>query len=106
MHTLQDNMKAFKTKLDWNYLQQRSLCAKFAKSRFTVGKSGSLIWKSVSKRIHHLKYRSYHSLGDGNFPIDGYCWLYDIPCKSDLKGISIKTVLERPKIRYKFLNGP
>lgn len=30
---------------------------------------------------------------------------FDIPSKSDLKGLSIKTVLDRSSIRYNFLNG-
>lgn len=102
---LKDHMKAFQGKLAWYDLQQQSLWAKFAKTRFTLEKSGSLIWRVVSKQILILRNRTYWEVGDGNTPIDKYCWHFGIPCNSSLKGITIKEVLDHPRRRCTFLDG-
>lgn len=105
IRSLKDNIKTFQGKLAWNFLKHESLWAKFANSRFIVGKYGSTIWNSVSRRVLMLQNQSYWELGDGNTEVNKYCWHFGIPCRSDIKGLPIRTVLERNSIRNSFLDG-
>lgn len=98
-------MNALHGKFAWNYLKQRSLWTRFAKTRFTVGKLGSPIWNSISRHITRLRYRSCWEVGYGSNHIEKYLWHFDIPCRSYLAGYSIKDVLAHHRRRLIFMDG-
>lgn len=44
-------MLAYKGKLAWEFLNQESLWAKYAKSRFQIWKDGSPLWNSLNHLV-------------------------------------------------------
>lgn len=98
-------MIALRGKLAWGFLCNESLWAKHARSRYSIGRRGSFLWKSISPFISSIASDCQWRLGNGNTQVKIFCQNIAMPFPKKLKSIAIKDVLSNPVYRRAFMHN-
>ncbi|KAL9668191.1 hypothetical protein QQ045_002566 [Rhodiola kirilowii] len=92
-------MQALHAKPAWSFLEQKTLWARFAKSRFRIGEKGSGIWNSFNHLVSSLQECSTWTIGRGDTLAEFFCWRLGSEPPSHLKSIPMKSILTNGSLR-------
>lgn len=90
-------------KLAWNFIQQKSLWAKFAKLRFSTNERGSAIWNEFHHLIDVIRENSSWIIGNGSITVDDFGWTNGINFSSEWSNLNVRNIIENNQLKGDFL---
>lgn len=89
-------MQTFHAKRAWDFVISDSLWARFARSRFREGQSGSPLWNAISPFITNVKSLGTWKLGNGNTACGDIGLFYGISVPSYIRYSSVRSIMNNP----------
>lgn len=86
-------MTSLRGKMAWSYLQQSSLWATHARSRYRITGPRSYLWKTISPFISNLALECHWRIGNGKTLLSWFGQCIGIPIPSSLGTKTVKEVL-------------
>ncbi|KAL9659167.1 hypothetical protein QQ045_024031 [Rhodiola kirilowii] len=103
LRLLSDVKKCLLSKLAWRFMQNKSIWAKFARSKYLYSSYTSTIWTALKPYIRRLRRDSCWEIGKGDIQLSHFCEWINVKLPKEASDWTIKDVVNNCEIRNMFL---